>query len=179
MTTTKQSAAKTKQSATTTDQIAHETTGVWGADVASGARQFLQPLVVNLTALHVEGKQAHWHVRGSGFIGVHELLDLYVAHVREWADLVAERVVALGLPVDGRIRTVGKDTVIPQLKDGFQSVPDTIAQVIEQIDATLKVLHESMDELEDIDVASQDVLVEIERGLVKDRWFLHAHIAED
>lgn len=169
----------TKEAPATTTEVAHETTGVWGPDVASGVAQFLQPLVANLTAMHVDGKQAHWHVRGPNFIGIHELLDVYVDHVREWADLVAERVVALGLPVDGRIATTAKSTTTPPLRNGFQSTPDTIAQVVAQIDATLEVLHTGIDELEDIDVNSQDVLVEIERGLVKDRWFLHAHIAED
>lgn len=154
------------------------TTSLWGADLASGVAQFLQPLVVNLTSMHVDGKQAHWHVRGHNFIGIHELLDVYVDHVREWADMVAERVVALGLPVDGRTATVASGTTVPALKDGFQNVPDTIAQVVAQIDATLEMLHNSIEEIEDIDPSSQDVLIEIERGLVKDRWFLQAHITE-
>ena len=32
--------------------------------------------------------------------------------------------------------------------------------------------------LGDIDVTSQDVAIEIARGLEKDRWFLFAHISE-
>ena len=31
--------------------------------------------------------------------------------------------------------------------------------------------------LDDIDLSSQDVAIEIERGLTKDRWFLQAHLA--
>lgn len=163
---------------TDTTAVAQDTTSIWGADVAAGVAQFLQPLVVNLTALGVDGKQAHWHVRGRNFIGIHELLDVYVAHVREWADLVAERVVALGLPVDGRIQTVGSTATTPVYPDGFVSVADTVANVVKQIDATLETLHKGITDLEDIDVSSQDVLIEIERGLVKDRWFLQAHIAD-
>jgi starvation-inducible DNA-binding protein len=162
---------------TDTISVQKDTSSLLGADVAAGVAQFLQPVVVNLQALGIDGKQAHWHVRGPSFIAVHEFLDVYVDHVREWADLVAERVVALGLPVDGRTGTVAADTTTPALRDGFQSVPDTIAQVVAQIDATLEILHTGIEALEEIDAASQDVLVEIERGLVKDRWFLHAHIA--
>ncbi|BDI23212.1 Dps family protein [Herbiconiux sp. L3-i23] len=163
---------------TDTTTVAAATKSIWGADVAAGVAQFLQPLVVNLTALSVDGKQAHWHVRGHNFIGIHELLDVYVAHTREWADLVAERVVALGLPVDGRVQTVAASTTTPIYPDGFVSVEDTVANVVTQIDATLEVLHKGITDLEDIDVSSQDVLIEIERGLVKDRWFLQAHIAK-
>ena len=163
---------------TDTTTVAQDTTSIWGADVAAGVAQFLQPLVVNLTALSVDGKQAHWHVRGRNFIGIHELLDVYVEHTRAWADLVAERVVALGLPVDGRIATVASSTTTPAYPDGFVSVEDTVANVVRQIDATLELLHKAIADLEEIDPSSQDVVIEIERGLVKDRWFLQAHIAQ-
>ncbi len=65
--------------------------------VAAGAAQFLSPVVLGLQALTVNGKQAHWHVRGANFIGVHELLDTIVAHAGDFADTAAERIVALGL----------------------------------------------------------------------------------
>ena len=34
------------------------------------------------------------------------------------------------------------------------------------------------DELAEIDASSQDVAIEIGRGLEKDRWFLFAHVSE-
>ncbi|MCU1420758.1 MAG: starvation/stationary phase protection protein, partial [Microbacteriaceae bacterium] len=40
-------------------------------DVTSGVAQFLGPVVIDLTALAVDGKQAHWHVRGANFQAVH------------------------------------------------------------------------------------------------------------
>ena len=46
------------------------------AELAAGTAQFLSPVVLDLEALVVNGKQAHWHVRGGSFIGVHELLDV-------------------------------------------------------------------------------------------------------
>ena len=56
------------------------------SEVAAGSAQFLSPVVLDLEALVVNGKQAHWHVRGGSFIGVHELLDDVVAHAQEFAD---------------------------------------------------------------------------------------------
>src|ERR1700712_4961915 len=101
-------------------------------DVTSGVAQFLSPVVVDLTALAVDGKQAHWHVRGANFIGVHELLDVVVAHAQEYADTAAERVVALGLPIDARIATVAAKTSTPALAEGFQQSDQIVAQVIAQ-----------------------------------------------
>ena len=35
--------------------------------MAAGTAQFLSPVVIGLEALVVNGKQAHWHVRGANF----------------------------------------------------------------------------------------------------------------
>lgn len=146
-------------------------------DSTSGVAQFLGPVVVNLQALAVDGKQAHWHLRGPNFIAVHELLDTVVAHAQASADLAAERVVALGLPLDVRIQTVAEKTTTPKLSAGFQQSEKAIAQIIASIDATLEVVRTAIDELEELDPVSQDVAIEIAATLEKDRWFLFAHVA--
>ncbi|MGG7463772.1 MULTISPECIES: Dps family protein [unclassified Plantibacter] len=147
-------------------------------DVAAGVAQFLSPVVVDLTAIVVNGKQAHWHVRGANFIGVHELLDTIVAHAQDWADTAAERIVALGLPVDARLSTVAAKTTTPQVSEGFQQSDRTIAEVIALLDAAAVSVKTAVDELDDLDLTSQDVAIEIARGLEKDRWFLFAHISQ-
>ncbi|MFZ4895652.1 Dps family protein [Plantibacter sp. Mn2098] len=147
-------------------------------DVAAGVAQFLSPVVVDLTAIVVNGKQAHWHVRGANFIGVHELLDTVVAHAQDWADTAAERIVALGLPVDARLSTVAAKATTPQISEGFQQSDRTIAEVIALLDAAAVSVKTAVDELDDLDLVSQDVAIEIARGLEKDRWFLFAHISQ-
>ena len=148
------------------------------ADVVSGVAQFLGPIVVDLTALAVDGKQAHWHVRGANFQAVHELLDSVVDHAHDYADTAAERVVALGLPLDVRIQTVGAKASTPKLDAGFQQSDVVIAQIIASIDAVLVNVRTAIDELGELDAASQDVAIEIARGLEKDRWFLFAHLSK-
>jgi starvation-inducible DNA-binding protein len=148
------------------------------ADAVTGVAQFLAPVVTDLTALYVDGKQAHWHVRGSNFQAIHLLLDEVVEHAREYADTAAERVVALGLPLDVRIQTVGAKATNPQLSVGFQQSDTVIAEVIASIDATLVTVRTAIDELGELDAASQDVAIEIARGLEKDRWFLFAHLSK-
>jgi starvation-inducible DNA-binding protein len=154
------------------------TQSVSNPDVAAGVAQFLTPVVIDLTAIVVNGKQAHWHVRGANFIGVHELLDTIVDHAQEWADLAAERIVALGLPVDARLGTVAAKTTTGELTAGFRPSNETIAEVIGQLDAALAAVNTAVRELAELDQTSQDVAIEIARGLDKDRWFLFAHISE-
>lgn len=146
-------------------------------ETAAGAAQFLTPVVIDLEALVVNGKQAHWHVRGGSFAGVHEQLDQIVEHAQEYADTAAERIVALGLPLDSRIATVAARNTLPEMPDGFHQWPDSVAQITAQIDAALVTVRAAVAGLDDVDLSSQDVAIEIERGLVKDRWLLQAHVA--
>ena len=146
-------------------------------DVAAGVAQFLSQIVTDMTALSVNGKQAHWHVRGIAFVAVHELIDVVVDHAREWADLAAERVVALGLPIDGRLATVASKSGAANPKLGFQPYEEAIADVVAQIDLAIEKVDAAIEGLDELDPASQDVVIEIRRGLDKDRWFLFSHIA--
>ncbi len=146
-------------------------------DMVSGVAQYLEPVVIDLNALALEGKQAHWHVRGRNFIGVHELLDTLVEHAREYGDTAAERIVALGLPIDARTQAIAKKTSVPPVRAGFQQSDDLIADVIAGIDAALVSLRAAIEGLEEIDPVSQDLAIAITADLEKDRWFLFSHIA--
>lgn len=147
-------------------------------DITSGVAQFLVPVVIDLTALATDGKQAHWHVRGPAFQEVHELLDEVVEHARGYADTAAERVVALGLPLDARTRTIGAKTTTPVMSLGFQQAEVVIKEMVAALDATIATVRTAVEELKDLDPVSQDVAIEIARGLDKDRWFLFSHIAK-
>ncbi|WP_460810893.1 Dps family protein [Microlunatus endophyticus] len=108
---------------------------------------------------------------------MHELLDQVVDHAQEFADLAAERVIALGLPLDARVSTVAEKTTLPALSDRFQNWETTVAEVVAQLDAALVTVRDAVAGLDEVDLSSQDVAIEIERGLTKDRWLLQAHIA--
>lgn len=147
-------------------------------DVATGVAQFLTPVVIDLTALSIDGKQAHWHVRGGNFQAIHELLDQVVANTRDAADLAAERIIALGLPLDARTQTVAAKATTPVFPEGFIETGDAVAHIIAAIDATLVQVRTAVAELAELDPASQDLVIGIQQTLEKDRWFLFAHVAK-
>lgn len=146
--------------------------------VAAGTAQFLTPVVLGLQALAVNGKQAHWNVRGSNFIAIHELLDSIVDHAQDAADSAAERIVALGLPIDARVVTVAAKTKATDVPAGFTQWVPLIQGVISDMDAVIADVQAAIDGLDEIDLTSQDVAIGIKETLEKDRWFLFAHIAE-
>ncbi|GAB3527485.1 Dps family protein [Arthrobacter monumenti] len=148
------------------------TVNVKPAPTAAGVAQLLGPVVVELTALSVTGKQAHWHVKGPNFVPVHELLDTIVDNARAFADLAAERIVALGTPIDATLAAVAKQTAAPAFPTGFITTDTAVDEVVKHIDAALDKVRETVAPLGELDETSQDVAIEIVRGLDKDRWFL-------
>src|SRR5690349_19066272 len=54
--------------------------------------------------LYSQAKQAHWNVKGSQFYQLHELFDHLAAELAGHADLLAERVTALGGLARGTVR---------------------------------------------------------------------------
>jgi starvation-inducible DNA-binding protein len=147
------------------------------ATVAAGSAQFLAPVVLGLQALAVNGKQAHWNVRGANFIAIHELLDSVVAHAQEWADLAAERIVAVGLPVDARLGAIAEKVAATAVPAGFTPWEDVVRAVIADMDTVIADIQTAIDGLDEIDLTSQDIVITIKEGIEKDRWFLFAHLA--
>ncbi|AYY12471.1 DNA starvation/stationary phase protection protein [Actinobacteria bacterium YIM 96077] len=141
---------------------------VSGRDVA----EQLEPLLTELIALALNGKQAHWHLYGRQFSPLHEKLDEVVSEARTYADEIAERLVALGVPVDGRPQAVAQAS--PDFPEGFVSDDKVLALIVEQLDALIDRTRETLGPLESIDLASQDIALELLRVLEKRRWMLAA-----
>jgi starvation-inducible DNA-binding protein len=134
----------------------------------------LQATLVDLVDLSLVGKQAHWNLVGRQFHDVHLHLDELVAKAREYADRVAERGVAIGVPVDGRAATVAADSRVPDFWAGWVRDRDVIRQVFESVDATVRGVRPRIDELEKPDPVSQDLLIEVVAVLEEQRWMWQA-----
>src|SRR5713101_7727956 len=78
----------------------------------------LQHTLVDDVNLSLQAKQLHWNVSGPLFKPLHELLDDFTAEYREWSDTVAERLAAIQVPPDGRLETVGRDSLVEPLPAG-------------------------------------------------------------
>ncbi len=117
-------------------------------------------------------------MRGPDFQEVHELLDEVVEHAREYADTAAERVVALGLPSMPALAPSARRPRPRSCPRDSSRRPSLIKEMIAALDATIATVRTAVDELKDLDPVSQDVAIEIARGLDKDRWFLFSHIAK-
>ncbi|MHB9857720.1 Dps family protein [Streptomyces sp. YIM S03343] len=134
----------------------------------------LQSSLVDLIGLSLIGKQAHWTVVGPRFRSIHLQLDEVVAVARSYADAVAERAAALGMPPDGRPETVASAPALPGPKDGWLRDSDVVQILVDHLDAAIRRLRERIDATEKHDVVTQDLLIGVTRDLEKQRWMFEA-----
>jgi starvation-inducible DNA-binding protein len=89
--------------------------------------------------------------------------------------MVAERLSAIGGSPDGRSATVAATTPLPILPAG--PIVDQAALVAfdERVTLVATNVRARAEVLGDADVATQDALIEVLRGLEQQRWMLRAH----
>jgi starvation-inducible DNA-binding protein len=129
-----------------------------------------------LVDLHVSAKQAHWNVHGPNFAGLHALFDTIAEEGRMYADTVAERTLALRGTAHGTINDVAGVKQIPAFPTDMQDWEGLTKAMHERLMKASERLRESAGSMED-ELGTQDVYVEIIRGLDKWAWMLEAHLS--
>jgi len=136
----------------------------------------LQATLVELVDLSLIGKQLHWNIFGRPFKPLHEHLDELVDSWRALSDTVAERAVALGYAPDGQAAAVSRGSEIAPVDRGALDTDTATRQLVERLADVTERIRGRMDRLGEIDLASQDVLVEVVRELEKQLWMLRSSL---
>ena len=134
----------------------------------------LQSTLVDLLGLSLIGKQAHWNIVGPRFRSIHLQLDEVVTTARSYADTVAERAAALGVPPDGRPETIASALTLPGTKDGWLRDTEVVQLLDDTLGTAVRRLRERIDATEKHDLVTQDLLIGITRELEKQRWMFDA-----
>jgi len=136
----------------------------------------LQATLVELVDLSLIGKQLHWNIFGRPFKPLHEHLDELVDSWRELSDTVAERAVALGVAPDGQAGIVNGNSGINPVDAGALDTDTATRELATRLEDVSERIRARMDRLGDLDLASQDVLIEVVRELEKQLWMLRASL---
>jgi starvation-inducible DNA-binding protein len=136
----------------------------------------LQATLVELVDLSLIGKQLHWNIFGRPFKPLHEHLDELVDSWRELSDTLAERAVALGFAPDGQAAAINDGSEIAPVDSGVLDTDTATRELVQRLADVTERIRSRMDRLGEIDLASQDVLIETIRELEKQQWMLRASL---
>lgn len=146
----------------------------------AGARERLviglDRTLASLLDLRSQAKHAHWNVKGAWFASRHELFDRLAAHLDEWADDVAERCAALGGVAHGTVRAIHGATELPAYDERAIEAEEHVRALLERYSALSASLRGRARECAEAgDPVTEDLYVEVLRGLELDLWFLESH----
>jgi starvation-inducible DNA-binding protein len=136
----------------------------------------LQKQLSTYNDLHLTLKHVHWNVVGPNFIGVHEMIDPQVELVRGYADEVAERIATLGGSPQGTPGSILKDRTWDDYSVGRNTVQAHLAALDLVYNGVIEDTRRGIDETEEADPITQDILIGHSAELEKFQWFVRAHL---
>ncbi|MGR3540067.1 MAG: DNA starvation/stationary phase protection protein Dps [Hasllibacter sp.] len=138
----------------------------------------LNARIADLVDLTLAVKQAHWNLKGTGFIGVHELLDEVADHLRDSVDTMAERCQIIGGQAEGTLQAAGARSQMTPYPTDLVDVQDHVRALTERFAEVGARVRQSIEEAEEAgDADSEDLFTEVSRQVDKDAWFIGANAA--
>lgn len=132
----------------------------------------LQQVLVDLTDLHIQGKQLHWNVVGKNFRDTHLVLDEVVDAAREFTDQVAERMRAIYVTPDARVRMVAARTSLPEIPNDEIDTADTVDAIVASLYAVAGTIRRVHDEVDEEDPTSADILHAVLERIEQLAWLI-------
>ncbi|HTI78455.1 MAG TPA: DNA starvation/stationary phase protection protein [Mycobacterium sp.] len=143
---------------------------------AAQVAEILQKQLSRYNDLHLTLKHVHWNVVGPNFIGVHEMIDPQVELVRGYADEVAERIATLGFSPKGTPGAIIEDRSWDDYSLDRDTVQAHLAALDLVYDGVVEDTRRNIEETDEPDPVTQDMLIDHAAELEKFQWFVRAHL---
>ena len=130
----------------------------------------LQATVTELLKIYHESKQSHWNIRGPLYVPLHEQLQENADEYLKYADLLAERVLQIGNPVDGRPAVVAATANIGAFPGGFLTDKQVLLLLDQYVQTVAKRVRQRIEHLNKIDEVTSNKLQDLSYELDKHVW---------
>ena len=139
--------------------------------------ELLNARLADAVDLQLQAKQAHWNVKGPGFIALHELFDRIAGELGGHVDDMAERITALGGVAEGTVQAVAG-------RSRLDAYPLAIAEGRAHLEALAtalarfgKSVRKAIDDSAKAgDADTSDLFTGVSRAIDKNLWFVEAHL---
>lgn len=139
----------------------------------------LLPVLAALVDLAQGARVAHWSVRGTNFSSLHTLFGGLYDAASAQADAVAEHMVMLGATPDVTTEATAEESPLEAFPRGETDGMKLCALLRDRCAGAVKAAQGSASVPDDVgDLATVDVLVDVQRAVAKFGWMLGAHIGE-
>ena len=138
--------------------------------------KLLQDRLNSLSDLALTLKHVHWNVVGPNFIAVHTMLDPQVDAVREMVDDVAERIATLGGSPVGTPGALVKQRSWDDYSVGRAITTEHLAALDVVYAGIIEAHRGAIDTTDELDLVTQDILIEQTQQLEQFHWFIRAHL---
>jgi starvation-inducible DNA-binding protein len=136
----------------------------------------LQERLNALNDLALTLKHIHWNVVGPQFIAVHTMLDPQVDAVRAMVDETAERIATLGASPCGTPGALVRQRSWDDYDLGRADALEHMGALDVVYDGMLAAHRKAIQDTEELDPVTQDMLIGQSRQLEMFHWFVRAHL---
>lgn len=140
--------------------------------------ELLQDRLNACNDLQLTLKHVHWNVVGPHFIAVHEMIDPQVDAVRAMADQIAERIATMGGSPKGTPGALVAQREWDDYSIGRATTGEHLAGLDVVYQGVITGFRQALDELEKLDLVTQDMIIEHLHQLELFHWFVRAHLEE-
>lgn len=125
---------------------------------------------VDLIQLRRITKQVHWNVTGQHFHAVHVSTDELADRLDELTDKIAERALAVGVAVDGRVVKISSTSGLADGPNGFTPDFMMVRLLANRLAQMSERLGERIEQLGKVDLVAQDLLIDAKQVVDKYHW---------
>ena len=146
------------------------------SDDADKAVTILQDRLNSFNDLALTLKHVHWNVVGPNFIAVHTMLDPQVEAVRAMVDETAERIATLGASPVGTPGALVAQRDWDDYSIGRADTQQHLAALDVFYTGIIEAQREAIENTEELDPVTQDMLIGQSDQLEQFHWFVRAHL---
>ncbi len=155
----------------------HPTQNTLGREVAARSCELLAARLADSLDLYASLKQAHWNIRGPGFVALHELFDKAAGASQEWADEIAERLRQLGSEAIGTPGVVAERSTLPTYPLGVFDIESHLRASSGVLSRYSRGCRDATAETaESGDDFTADLFTQIGREAEKYLWMIESHL---
>ncbi|MGX7030718.1 Dps family protein [Vagococcus zengguangii] len=140
--------------------------------------QVLNQAVADLSQFATVIHQAHWYMRGNGFLTMHPKMDELMDEVNDWLDEIAERLITIGGSPYSTLQEFADNTKIEDEKGSYdKSMTDHLETILKGYRYIQGLAEEGIEAADDEDDAvTEDIFIGIKGAVEKKIWMLTAQL---